>query len=394
MEKYQVAIRNEYEEVEDKVKKSEKSPVEDISADLKEENSFYLPILANMYDQISMKIAKLEDKNAKFTEKNEKAKVKIEKSNSFIELFNQIKEPKVAKAIPDPIFKFLEKIAEQKQEKIASLNNKIEKRNNKIASNNKKIKKNKTKLEICKKIDKFLHNMKSPKGRKENFINGLQEFNTLALNKATNKLADINDKIAKASTAYEKTHSASDRLKLRNKIKKLTEQKGVIEGKIQDLGRISDRINAIQTASRDKVDEVISKSYDGIENDVTKNPDGFVKNQAETVVEVCNTVIDKELLSVDLKLEQDKPDNNFKIDPVINNDSKEKLTEKDIGVARSEYKDNVSEIGIKNLKNADISFTAVKDSKNKGCFIIKYKKSDSDNVQQILDRSLKNSLKR
>ena len=276
--------------------------------------------------------------------KNKNAQTKIDKAKNFVELFNQIKDPTIAKAVPAPIFKFMEKIAEQKQEKINNLSSKIEKRNDKIANNDKKIAKHTKTLETCKKVDTFLQNMKSPEGRKENFINGLQEFNNIALNKATTKLADVEDKIVKTSTAYEKTHSATDKLKLRNKINKLTEQKGVLESKIQGLGGITNRINAVQNASQDKADEVISKSCEGIVNAVAENPEGFAKNQAETVVEVCNTVIDKELPNAELGLGQDKPDNYLKnaemmieddynsIDGVINNGSKEqeqeKLTEK------------------------------------------------------------------
>lgn len=306
----------------------------------KEPESFNLPMLANIYDQTSMKIAKLEDKNTKLTAKNEKAQAKIDKAQGFVELFNQINKPDVAKAIPTPVFKFIEKIAEQKQEKINNLSSKIEKRNDKIANNDKKIAKHTKTLETCKKIDTFLQNMKSPEGRKENFINGLQEFNNIALDKATNKLADINDKITKVSTAYENTHSATDKLKLGNKIKKLTEQKGVLEGKIQGLSGVTDKINAVQNAPQDKADEVISKSCEGIVNAVAENPDEFAKNQAETVVEVCNTVINKELPNAELGLGQDKPDNYLKnaemmieddynsIDGVIINGSKEKEQEK------------------------------------------------------------------
>ena len=59
-----------------------------------------------------------------------------------------------------------------------------------------------------------------------------------------------------------------------------------------------------------------------------------------------------------------------------------------------EYRDNITETHIKDLKEYGVKFTAVKDSKNKDRYIIKYKKLDRDNVQQILDWSLENSLKR
>lgn len=358
--------------------KENQFPVNDINSSLKESESLSTPILANIYDQSNFKIAKLEDKNERLTAKNKNAQTKIDKAKNFVELFNQIKDPTIAKAVPAPIFKFMEKIAEQKQEKINNLSSKIEKRNDKIANNDKKIAKHTKTLETCKKVDTFLQNMKSPEGRKENFINGLQEFNNIALNKATTKLADVEDKIAKTSTAYEKTHSATDKLKLRNKINKLTEQKGVLESKIQGLGGITNRINAVQNASQDKADEVISKSCEGIVNAVAENPEGFAKNQAETVVEVCNTVIDKELPNAELGLGQDKPDNYLKnaemmieddynsIDGVINNGSKEqeqeKLTEKGsekeekrgaFPVSRNKIKQNAEKIAKSEHKATD-----------------------------------------
>lgn len=358
--------------------KDEQSAIKKVNSYLRESESLSTPILANIYDQSNFKIAKLEDKNERLTAKNKNAQTKIDKAKNFVELFNQIKDPTIAKAVPAPVFKFMEKIAEQKQEKINNLSSKIEKRNDKIANNDKKIAKHTKTLETCKKVDTFLQNMKSPEGRKENFINGLQEFNNIALNKATSKLADVEDKITKASTAYEKTHSATDKLKLRNKINKLTEQKNVLESKIQGLGGITNRINAVQNAPQDKADEVISKSCEGIVNAVAENPEGFAKNQAERVVEVCNTVIDKELPNAELGLGQDKPDNYLKnaemmieddynsIDGVINNGSKEKeqekLTEKSsekeekrgaFPVSRNKIKQNAEKIAKSEHKATD-----------------------------------------
>lgn len=340
----------------------------------KQEKEVFLssPLFAVIYDKTRLKMAELEDKNAKLTAKNEKAQAKIDKAKNLVELFEQIKDPNISKAIPTPVFKFIEKVAEIEQERMVSLKNKIEKRNNKIANNNNKVEKHTQRLETCKKIDTFLQKLKSPTEKKEVFIEGLQEFNNIALNKATNKLADVEDKIVKAATAYEKTHSASDRLKLKKKIRKLTEQKEALESKLTDLGGITDRITAIQNASRDKADEVISKSYDGIVNAVTENPDEFSKNQAETVVEVCSEIIDEELLQ-----------------------SKEQ--EKEIVLPQptsTEYRDNVSEAEIKKLKEANIKFDFVKDSKSTNCYIIKYDKANSDNVKQILNMTLENQMKR
>lgn len=204
----------------------------------------------------------------------------------------------------------------------------------------------------------------------------MQEFNNIAIRKTQNKLADINEKSLKLRQLKAKTHSASEHVKLDNKIKKLTKQKEALENKIKGFDGITDKINAVQNAPQEKVDKVIEKSCDGIVNAATENPDEFAKNQAETVVEVCSEVIDEELL-------QSK--------------KQEKSAEKEIVLPEPtpvEYRDNVSEAEIKKLNEANIKFVAVSDKEHKNCHLIKYKKTDSNKVQQILGKPLENSLKR
>lgn len=341
-----------------------------------EDISLNLPLFAVIYDKTNMKLAKLADKNTKLTAKNKKAQSKIDKAQNLVDLFEQIKDPTITKAIPAPVFKLIEAITEREQDRMVSLKNKIEKRNNKIASNDKKSEKHNQRLETCKKVDKFLHSLKKPTGKREAYIEGIQEFNNIALKKAKSKLADVEDKIAKATTAYEKTHSASERLKLTKRIAKLTETKKALESKLTDLGGITEKIIAIQRASQHKVDEVIEKSYDGIVNAATENPDEFVKNQAETVVEVCNEVIDEELL-------QSKEQQNSLEQEIV-------LPEP----IPTEYAENLSEAEIKKLKEAKIEFVSVKDKKHPNCYIIKYNKENSDKVKQILNSPLNNSLKK
>lgn len=342
-----------------------------------EKVSLSSPLFAVIYDKTRFKMAELEDKNAKLTKKNEKAQVKLERAEYMVKLLKQIKEtPAITKNLPVPFIKLMEIMAKQEQDRFKSLKSKIEKRTNEISCNNKKFAKHNIDLDTCVSIDKFVKNLKSPTGKKEIFIDGLQEFNDIAIRKAQNKLADINEKISKASTAKSKTHSASEHVKLDNKIKKLTKQKETLENKIKGFDGITDKINAVQNAPQEKVDKVIEKSCDGIVNAATENPDKFAKNQAETVVEVCSEVIDEELL-------QSK--------------KQEKSAEKELVLPEPspvEYLEDVTEAEVKKLEEANIKFVFVKDRKHPNNYIIKYHKADYEKVQQILGKPLENSLKR
>lgn len=342
----------------------------------KEDTSLNLPVFAIIYDKTNLKLAKLADKNTNLNTKNQNAQTKIDKAQNLIDLFEQIKDPTITQAIPTPVFKLLEAIAEREKDRMVSLKNKIEKRNNKIASNNKKIDKHTQRLENCKKVDTFLQKLKSSTEKKEVFIEGFQEFNSIALKKTASKLAEVEDKITNVTTAYDKTHSKSERLKLSKRKEKLLETKGALEHKLTDLGAITEKIIAIQNASKNKVDEVIEKSCDGIINAATENPDEFVKNQAETVIEVCSEVIGEELL-------QSKEQQNSLEQEIV-------LPEP----SPVEYREAVTEAEIRKLKESKIEFASVKDPKHPNCCIIKYDKADSNKVQQTLDKPLENTVKR
>lgn len=315
------------------------------------------PLFAVIYDKTRLKMAELEDKNAKLAKKNEKAQVKLERAEYMVKLLKQIKgTPTITKNLPAPFIKLMEMLAKQEQDRFKSLKGKIEKRTNEISCNNKKFAKHNIDLETCVSIDKFVKNLKSPTGKKEIFVEGLQEFNNIAIRKAQNKLADINEKISKASTAKSKTHSASEHVKLDNKIRKLTKQKETLENKIKGFDVITGKINAVQNAPQEKVDKVIEKSCDVIVNAATENPDKFAKNQAETVVEVCSEAIDEELL-------QSK--------------EQEKSAEKEIVLPEPtpvEYRNNVSEAEIKKLNEANIKFVAVNDKNIKTVLLLNIKR--------------------
>ncbi len=274
---------------------SEHKKVQSLESIISDKSKINIPVISSIYDKSASKIVKLEDKNMILTDKSHKVQLKIEKANRFIEVYNQISSPSVAKAVPVPVFNFIKLIAEQKQNKVASLQNKVEKRNNKIEANNKRIDKHTKRMENCEKVNVFLTNMKTSEGRQENFVVGLQEFQSMSLNRTTEKLATVNEKINNFSLAYENTHYASEKIKLRDKIAKLNSKKNKLEVKLEGLNSMGDKFTAVREATAEKAETIISKSYDGIIKSATENPDRFAKNQVDTVIEVCNKIIDNEL---------------------------------------------------------------------------------------------------
>lgn len=320
---------------------SEHKNIQILESVISDKSKISVPIISNIYDKSASKIAKLEDKNMLLTDKSHKAQLKIEKANRFIEVYNQISSPSVAKAVPAPVFNFIKLIAEQKQNKVDSLRNKVEKHNNKIEANNKRIDKHTKRMETCEKVNVFLTNMKTSEGRQENFVVGLQEFQSMSLNRTTEKLATVNEKINNFSLAYENTHYASEKIKLRDKLAKLNSKKNKLEVKLEGLNSMGDKFTAVRETTAEKAETIISKSYDGIIKSVAENPDEFAKNQVDTVLNVCNNIIDNELFEHSEQekignIEQEDPDNYLKnaemaleddydsIDGIINNGSKEK----------------------------------------------------------------------
>lgn len=320
---------------------SEHKNIQILESVISDKSKISVPIISNIYDKSASKIAKLEDKNMLLTDKSHKAQLKIDKANRFIEVYNQISSPSVSKAVPAPLFNFIKLIAEQKQNKVASLQNKVEKHNDKIEANNKRIDKHTKRMETCEKVNVFLTNMKTSEGRQENFVVGLQEFQSMSLNRTTEKLATVNEKINNFSLAYENTHYASEKIKLRDKLAKLNGKKNKLEVKLEGLNGMGDKFTAVRETTVEKAETIISKSYDDIIKSAAENPDRFAKNQVDTVLDVCNNIIDNELFEHSEQkkfgsIEQEYPDNYLKnaemaleddydsIDGIINNGSKEK----------------------------------------------------------------------
>lgn len=282
------------------------------------------PILASFYDKYNQKIAKFEDKNTNLNAKINKLNHKITKATEFVEVISPLEQ-----VIPKPIFTVLNLISQEKQEKIANMQSKLSKHESRIADNNKKIHKYESKITLCKKINTFLTNMKTQDGRKENFINGVQEFRSIAIRNASEKFDVTQEKLNKAMSEYGRTHFASEKLKLQKQINNLANKKDKLRDKLIALDALVDKFDTINKMSEQKIENVIEQSCDNIVSDLT----GKKAVKAETVVNACSKAIDSASLAKEkdnyLKnAEMSVEDDYDSIDGIINNGNKQQEYDK------------------------------------------------------------------
>lgn len=304
------------------------------------------PILASFYDKYNQKIAKFEDKNTNLNAKINKLNHKITQATEFVEVISALEQ-----VIPKTIFTVLNLISQEKQEKIANMQSKLSKHESRIADNNKKIHKYESKITLCKKINTFLTNMKTQDGRKENFINGVQEFRSIAIRNASEKFDVTQEKLNKAMSEYGRTHFASEKLKLQKQINNLANKKDKLRDKLIALDALVDKFDTINKMSEQKIENVIEQSCDNIVSDLT----GKKAVKAETVVNACSKAIDSASIAKEkdnyLKnAEMSVEDDYDSIDGIINNGNKQqeyeklKKPERKSPLSRSQLKKNAETI--------------------------------------------------
>lgn len=181
---------------------------------------FSIPIFAKLYDRCNLKIDELNLKNDKLNAKIEKLNIKKVRSAEFVSTVESMRN-----VVPMPVYKALSVLSAERRQKIVNINEKIHSHKLNIKSNEQKILKQQSRAENCKKINKFLDNMKSPDGRKENFVKGMQEYGTMAMRTTSEKFDTTQSKLDAAIKAYGQTHYMSEKLKLRKQIDKLTNKK-------------------------------------------------------------------------------------------------------------------------------------------------------------------------
>ena len=274
---------------------------------------FSIPIFAKLYDRCNLKIDELNLKNDKLNAKIEKLNIKKVRSAEFVSTVESMRN-----VVPMPVYKALSVLSAERRQKIVNINEKIH-------SHKLKILKQQSRAENCKKINKFLDNMKSPDGRKENFVKGMQEYGTMAMRTTSEKFDTTQSKLDAAIKAYGQTHYMSEKLKLRKQIDKLTNKKEKLINKLKALNEWSDKFESVKTMPDKEADNIISKSCQNIVDEFTTNPQAL-KKQADVIVSSAAKAVFEEnyLKNAEMSIEDDYNS----IDGIINNGNKQQEYEK------------------------------------------------------------------
>lgn len=281
---------------------------------------FSIPIFAKLYDRCNLKIDELNLKNDKLNAKIEKLNIKKVRSAEFVSTVESMRN-----VVPTPVYKALSVLSAERRQKIVNINEKIHSHKLNIKSNEQKILKQQSRAENCKKINKFLDNMKSPDGRKENFVKGIQEYRMMSMRTTSEKFDATQNKLDSALKAYSQTHYMSEKLKLQKQINKLTTKKEKLMRKLKALDEWSAKFDAVKAMPDKEADNIINKSCQNIVDEFTTNPQAL-KKQADTIVSSTAKVIFEEnyLKNAEMSIEDDYDS----IDVIINNGNKQQEYEK------------------------------------------------------------------
>ena len=281
---------------------------------------FSIPIFAKLYDRCNLKIDELNLKNDKLNAKIEKLNIKKVRSAEFVSTVESMRN-----VVPTPVYKALSVLSAERRQKIVNINEKIHSHKLNIKSNEQKILKQQSRAENCKKINKFLDNMKSPDGRKENFVKGIQEYRMMSMRTTSEKFDATQNKLDSALKAYSQTHYMSEKLKLQKQINKLTTKKEKLMRKLKALDEWSAKFDAVKAMPDKEADNIINKSCQNIVDEFTTNPQAL-KKQADTIVSSTAKVIFEEnyLKNAGMSIEDDYDS----IDGIINNGNKQQEYEK------------------------------------------------------------------
>ena len=258
------------------------------------------PVLSSKAKKRQMKISKLEDKNTVLFNKNAKNEVKIEKQQAKIEDAQKTKAYcktlLESAALPQPLQVFFQSMMDRQESKISKFNEKIDnikiKNKNltdKININNKKIEKNAAKIETLQNVDKFLTNMQSKEGRRENFIQAISDLRNSSLKRNNKKSLKLNAKIAQKKATLTSTISSVERVQLRNKIAKLQNKLNSVNEKISKLTAMN--LDKLNTLSNQQVDKIIENAANGINNNIDANQNMNEQMIVDTVINEAGKAI-------------------------------------------------------------------------------------------------------
>ena len=218
-------------------------------------------------DKQKKKAAKLTDKINKGNQKINKWKAKIadaQKTKAYC------KQLLATHSLPKPLQMFFQGLMDKQDKKIERCQGKISQKEQKIkklkgkrSKWEKKIRKQQAKIDKIAGIDRFITNMGTAQGRRENFVQVLTSMRKSSLEQKKEKLAAVQKKIAKKEFALSKAASETEKVKLQQQIDKLKDQKDKLEGKINRLEAMAEKLDAFSAMSEQDLEKLITATTEG-----------------------------------------------------------------------------------------------------------------------------------
>ena len=263
--------------------------------------------LAVKAEKHQAKIDKLTIRAAKLTDKINKGKQKIDKWNAKIADAQKTKayckQLLETQSLPKPLQIFFQGMLDRQdkktkscQEKIGQKREKIKKFKSKRKQFLTKITKRQAKIDKIAVIDRFITNIASEQGRKENFLQMLTGLRNSSLDKKNKKVLSLENKIAQKELALSKASTETEKVRLKQQIDKLNEQKDKLQEKIKQLETMTEKLEAFAAMPEYDTDKVIDAAtenakatfehddYDNMEDVIIDEADKAFSNQNKTQV--------------------------------------------------------------------------------------------------------------
>ena len=230
--------------------------------------------LAAKAEKSKAKIDKQKKKAAKLTDKINKGNQKINKWKAKIADAQKTKayckQLLATHSLPKPLQMFFQGLMDKQDKKIERCQGKISQKEHKIkklkgkrSKWEKKIQKQQAKIDKIAGIDRFITNMGTAQGRRENFVQVLTGMRKSSLEQKKEKLAAVQKKIAKKESALSKATSETEKVKLQQQIDKLKDQKDKLEGKINRLEAMAEKLDAFAAMTAQDLEKLITATTEG-----------------------------------------------------------------------------------------------------------------------------------
>lgn len=272
--------------------------------------------LAMKAEKHQAKIDKLNIRAAKLTDKINKSKQKIAKWNAKIADAQNTKayckQLLETQSLPNPLQIFFQSMLDRQDKKIESCKEKIGQKQEKIkkfeskqTQYRTKITKRQAKIDKIAVIDRFITNMASEQGRRENFLQMLTGLRNSSLDKKNKKLLSLENKIAQKELALSKASTETEKVKLKQQIDKLNEQKAKLQKKIKQLETMAEKLEAFAAMPEYDANKVINATTESAKSTFEHNN---YDNMEDVIIDEAEKAFNNQNKTQVSKSEPDEPD--------------------------------------------------------------------------------------